>query len=102
MAVPTVPNPIFNPSFEVLISFIIMSEFFSKSFNQFCTDLKLPLIPLLQIIDKYFLLLDNKATDCLGFISKFLLKDKTKNSRADILSSYGLFSSNLLIFNVLF
>ena len=100
IAVPIVPYPIFNPSLDDLINLIITSELESKSSNQFLTILKLPLIPLLHMIDKYFLLLDNKATDCLGFISKFLLKEIIKNSKADMQSSYDLFSSKLLIFKV--
>ena len=32
-------------------------------------------------MNKYFLLLDNKATACLGFMSKFLQRDKIKNSK---------------------
>ena len=87
IAVPIVPYPIFNPSSEDFINLIIISEFFSKSSNQFFINLKLLLIPLLQIIDKYFLLFDNRATDCLGFIFKFLLNDIIKNSKADKQSS---------------
>lgn len=43
------------------------------------------------MIDRYFLLFDNKATHCLGFMFKFLLKDKIKNSKAELHWSYDFF-----------
>ena len=72
-----------------------------KSSIQFFIFLNSPFIPLLQIIDKYFLLFDNNATHCLGFILKFLLSDIIKNSKADLQSSYDFFSSKVFIFKVL-
>ena len=88
------------PSSEVFIKFIIISKFAYKSSNQFLMYWKSPFIPLLQIIDKYFLLLDNKATHCLGFMLKFLLRDNIKNSRAEVHWSYDFFWSREFIFKV--
>ena len=81
-AVPMVLKLILSPSSEMFINRTIISLFELRSYNHFFILVKSPLSPLLHIIDKYFLLFDNKATACLGFMSKFLHKDNIKNSRA--------------------
>ena len=62
--------------------FIII--FIFKSFNQFITSSKLPFVPLLHNIDKYFLLFDNNATLCFGVNLKFLHREIIKNSNIDL------------------